>query len=400
MTSTAGHLTELTQYRQQFPALANKAYFNFGGQGPMPESAIASILQAHTTSQQQGPFSNQVNQWIYHEMQQTREAIAQLLQVSADTITLTENVSSGCNIPLWGVDWREGDHLLLTDCEHPSVIGTAEEIRYRFGVKVTTCPMLETLNGGDPVAVIAQHLRPTTRMVVVSHVLWNTGQVLPLRAIADVCHTADNTYTPVRVLVDAAQSVGVLPLNLDELGVDFYAFTGHKWLCGPAGIGGLYVRPDALESIRPTFIGWRGLTKDSTGNPIGYQSDGRRFEVATSDFTLCGALREAIALHEQWGTATQRYRHICQLSKKLWEKLQAIPQVSCLRTAPPESGLVSFRIANANHNRIVQALEQKNIYVRTILHPDCIRACVHYFTQESELDHLVNAVHRLVENEV
>ncbi len=399
MTLTASSLDRLAQHRQQFPALLTKHYFNYGGQGVLPEAAIAAIAQAHRNSQQQGPFSTQVNQWMNQEMAQTREAIAQQLHVSPHTISLTENVTIGCNIVLWGIDWQAGDHLLLTDCEHPGVVGAALELQQRFGIEVSTCPMMETLNQGDPATVIAQHLRPTTRLVVLSHILWNTGQVLPLQEIVAQCHQfrgESGDRPPVQVLVDAAQSIGVLPLDLEALGVDAYAFTGHKWLCGPAGLGGLYLSPAAQEVIRPTMIGWRSVTKNSQGHPTGFSANSQRYEIATSDFTLYGALRGAIALHDQWGTSQDRYQRICQLSSYLWHQLQDMPRVTCLRTAPPEAGLVSFTIADTNHASLVSTLEENGFLLRTILDPDCIRACVHYLTLEQEIDDLIQALRQLL----
>lgn len=395
MTRPPLTLLQLEQYRQQFPSLSDKAYFNYGGQGPMPQGAITAIHRAHEYIQRSGPFSSGVNRWISQEEKRLREAIASELSVPLATIALTENVSTGCNIAMWGIDWQQGDHLLLSDCEHPSVIATALELRYRFGIEVTTCPLLPTLNEGDPVSVIQQHLRPKTRLVALSHILWNTGQVLPLNAIAECCH-AHSGEAPVWLLVDAAQSVGVLPLNLVELDVDFYAFTGHKWWCGPAGLGGLYVRSELLEKLRPTYVGWRGVTRDRDGYPTGYHADGRRFEVATTDYTLSAGLQAAIATHHLWGSAEQRYQRIRELSCYLWERLTKIPGLTCLRTAPPEAGLISFQHDSGNHAAIVQTLEAQGFLVRTILDPACIRACVHYFTLESEVDQLVEAIQQVV----
>ena len=378
--------------RQQFPALANKTYFNFGGQGTMPARALQAIQQAHEYMQQAGPFSGAVNQWVTREGQQTRALLAAELGVPASTISLTEDVSVGCNIAIWGIDWQAGDHLLLSDCEHPGIVAAVAEVARRFGVEVSTCGLLETLNQGDPAAVIAAHLRPSTRLVIISHILWNTGQVLPLEKIMQVCHSRP---TPVRVLVDAAQSVGMLPLDLDALDIDFYAFTGHKWLCGPAGIGGLYVSESARESLSPTFIGWRSVTKDGAGNPTGWQPDGSRYEVATSDFALYGGLRAALETHQQWGNAEVRYQKILALSQQLWQQLNDLPNVTCLRTAPPESGLVSFQVGDrqpATHDLIAKRLEQQSVLIRTILDPTCLRACVHYFTTEAEINHLVEAI--------
>lgn len=361
----------------------------------MPHASLEAIQQAHEYVQRSGPFNGGVNAWVVEEAQQTRQAIATELGAPVTAITLTEDVTVGCNIPLWGIDWQAGDHLLLSDCEHPGIIAAVQEVQHRFGIEVSICPLRATLNQGNPAEVVAQHLRPQTRLVVLSHILWNTGQVLPLVEIVAACHNHSTQSHPVRVLVDAAQSVGVLPLNLTELQADFYAFTGHKWWCGPAGIGGLYVRPEVMESLRPTFIGWRGITADAVGQPTGWKLDGQRFEIATSDFTLYAGLRAAIATHHQWGTAEERYQQIQNLSRYLWQRLNELSDILCLRSAPPEAGLVSFQLRNREtipHKNLVQFLEKRGCMSRTILDPDCIRACVHYFTLPSEIDRLIEEI--------
>ena len=385
--------TQLKQHRQQFPGLLNKAYFNFGGQGPLPNSALAAITSAYERVQQQGPFSGKINAWITQKVTQTRTAIAEELGVAPETITLTENVTAGCNIALWGIDWQAGDRILMTDCEHPGVIAITQELTRRFGVEVSTCPIQNTLNEGDPVEVIAQHLQPRTRLVILSHLLWNTGQVLPLADIVAVCHRYE--YGSVQVLVDAAQSVGSLPLNLSESEVDYYAFTGHKWLCGPAGVGGLYVHPDALHRLNPTYIGWRGITMNPIGKPTGFKDDGQRFEVATSAYPLYEGLQSAISTHQQWGTSQERYRQICQLSEHLWQSL-SFEGIHRLKASPPQAGLVSFQVTGKPHKKLVESLEEQGFFLRTLADPDCIRACVHYFTLPSEIEQLVTAIKQLL----
>ncbi|MGI8503873.1 MAG: aminotransferase class V-fold PLP-dependent enzyme [Hassallia sp.] len=383
---------ELHRHREQFPALANKTYFNYGGQGPMPQRAMDAIALSEAHIQRIGPFGADVFSWLDSEMEAVKKAIAQELNVPPQTISLTEDVTVGCNIAMWGLEWQAGDHMLLTDCEHQGIVAIAQEIGRRLKVEITTCPVMATLNEGDPVDAIAQHIRPNTRLLVLSHILWNTGQVLPLDKIVEVCKEND-----VKILVDAAQSVGSMPLNLTELGADFYAFTAHKWLCGPAGVGGLYVRPEAQESLKPTFVGWRSVVTDSQGKPGDWHPDGRRYEVATSDFPLYAGLREAIAIHNEWGTPEQRYQEIRRLSEYLWQSLTALPDVKCLRTSPPESGLVSFQLTNNKPQasvQLVRFLESEKILTRTIADPDCVRACVHYFTLESEIDQLIEEIQR------
>lgn len=389
---TPSGLNALQRHHQLFPGLVNKAYFNFGGQGPMPKAAMEAIYRAYEYVQQQGPFSGKVNEWAGQEMEMTRVLLAEELGAKPENIALTENVTMGCNIVLWGIPWQAGDHILLTDCEHPGVIAIVKEVARRHHLKVSTCPMMGTLNRGNPAAVIEQHLQPRTRLVVLSHLLWNTGQLLPLGEIVKVCRHHGGEVTT-QVLVDAAQSVGSLPLNLPELGVDFYAFTGHKWCCGPAGVGGLYLKTDALEQIQPTYVGWRGIVTDTTGMPKEWKPDARRFEVATSAYPLLSGLRAAIALHNKWGTVEERYAQMVKNADYLWQGLSLLPKIQCLRTAAPEAGLVSFRLqAEIPHQQLVQALEQQGFCLRTLVSPDCIRACVHYLTMPAEMDQLIRVL--------
>jgi L-cysteine/cystine lyase len=242
---------------------------------------------------------------------------------------------------------------------------------------------------------------------VLSHVLWNTGQVLPLAEVIEACRRQN---PDVLILVDAAQSVGVLPLNLADLEIDFYAFTGHKWLCGPDGVGALYVRPALRDVLQPTFIGWRGIRVDAAGTPIGWKEDGTKFEMATAAFPLYRGLSEAIAVHRNWGNPTQRYQRICRLSAQLWSNLNQIHGVSCLRRNAPEAGLVSFQIQNVQiqsvqtrnvqpqtvrmldslHAEWAAELEAQQMMIRLIASPNCLRVCVHYLTLESEVDEFAN----------
>ncbi|KOR36971.1 MULTISPECIES: aminotransferase class V-fold PLP-dependent enzyme [Planktothricoides] len=398
----------LDLYRSQFPGLKNKAYFNYGGQGVMPQQALNAIADAHTYLQEIGPYSESRNQWVAAECYQTRKAIAAELGVAPETIAFTENTTGGCNIALWGLDWQPSDHLLMTDSEHPGVIAAIEEIQRRFKIEVSICPLIPTLNQGDVVEVISQYLRPNTRLLVISHILWNTGQLLPLDRIMQLFHNVNQQpehrgfKNKIKVLVDAAQSVGVLPLNLPKIGVDFYSFTGHKWWGGPGGVGGLYIHPDAQNNLHPTFIGWRGLLFDAAENPLGWKPDARKFELATSAYPLYTGLREAIALHHQWGNAQERYQKILQLSAYLWQKLTEIPGITCLRHTAPESGLVSFQIEPKRLNKAItyeslsKTLETNKIIIRTIPHPHCFRACVHYFTLESEIDRLVSQIKEII----
>jgi len=359
----------------------------------MPITALEAMHQSQLEIQQLGPFSNAVNGWIDQETSQTRQVMAAELGVAPETLALTENVSIGCNIVLWGIDWQVGDQILLSDCEHPSVMGTVQELQRRYQLKVVTFPLSQIWQTGDPLALLAAALSPKTRLVVLSHVLWNSGQALPLAEMVSLCHQQSPT---VQVLVDAAQSVGLMPLDLTAIGVDFYAFTGHKWWCGPAGLGGLYVHPQA--DLHPTFIGWRGIKVNAQGQPIAQKTTAQRFEVATSNFALGAGLRAAIACHARWGTVQQRYDRLCTLAQSLWKRLAECPGITCVASAPPRSGLVSFQLTHHPdaHGKLVQFLEQQSILVRTLLNPNCVRACLHYFTLEAEIDRLMEQIQQFL----
>jgi L-cysteine/cystine lyase len=242
-------------------------------------------------------------------------------------------------------------------------------------------------------------LQPRTKLVVLSHILWNTGQVLPLAAI-NAAIKAYPAQQEIRVLVDAAQSVGMLPLDLAALGIDFYAFTGHKWCCGPEGVGGLYVSPAARASLRPTFIGWRSLSYEAAAGG-GLLTDSRQYEVATSAYPLYAGLTAALECQRSWGDRSACYQQIIELATDLWQGLQAIEGVTCVLATSPTSGLVAFQVAGVNPDQAVKQLENQSIFVRSIVEPSCLRAGVHYFTSRPEIDRLLAAIHSLrIESQV
>lgn len=383
-------MVDIQKHRQQFSGLKDKYYFNFGGQGILAQSALQKIIDTYQYIDRVGPFGLEINTWLSKNTYLTKKAIASQLGVTPNTIALTENVTNSCNIVLWGIEWDAEDEILLTDAEHPGIIAIVREISRRFGVKISVCPIIETLNQGNPSEVIKNHLTPHTRLVVISHILWNTGQVLSLKDIVSVCH-ANQVSKPTEVLVDAAQSAGSLPLDLIASDVDYYGCTGHKWLCGPSGVGFLYVREDLLTSLYPTYIGWRGV--NATQPDLPFNQDGSRYEVATSAYPLFAGLQEAIAVHQQWGTITERYQRICELSSYLWTELDQLEGIECLKHSPPKSGLVSFYPkVRENAQQIVKNLENKGFYLRTLANPYCIRACVHYLTLETEIEALIKAI--------
>ncbi|AFY59361.1 aminotransferase class V-fold PLP-dependent enzyme [Synechococcus sp. PCC 6312] len=381
--------SKITEIRQQFLALQSKTYLNFGGQGPLPNPAWEAMQNSYLHIQQAGPFCTKNYAYISSQTTALRQALSQELNITPDTLALTDSVTTGCNIVLWGLDWRAGDHLLLTDCEHPGVLAIGQQLQARFGIDLTVLPLLQQAQA-DPehlVTCFRQALTPRTRLVALSHLLWNTGTTLPLKEIVATCHKQG-----VLVLADAAQSVGMMPLDLPGLGVDFYAFTGHKWFCGPDGLGGLYVHPEQLGHLQPTYVGWRSIKNGPQGFPESFQATAAKFEIATTAFPLVPGLTAALDFHRQAGTTPTRYEQICELSTYLWQGLANIPGVQCLTSTPPSSGLVTFQLESGKHGALVEWLENQGILVRLLLFPNSVRACVHYMSLLKECDQLIGAV--------
>lgn len=390
------------QHRRQFPALDGKAYFNYGAHGTMPQPAIEAVLRSYEHMQRWGPFSTEVNEWVQQEINRTAAQLAAIIGAPADNVALTENATVGCNVALWGMDWRAGDHILLSDSENPGVVVAVQTLARRFHLQLSTCAVSRATGRGALLDAVAAGLRADTRLVVLSHVLWNTGRVMPLDEIAELCRARGGASGRIKILADGAQSIGVLPSRVAESGVDFYALTGHKWLCGPEGVGGLYVSPEALEELRPTFVGWRGVSIDKDDGSLSWRAGARRFEVSTSAYPLFAGLRAALDVHEGLDSAAGRYERILRLSRSLWEKLRAAgaegptSAIECLQTSPPEAGIVVVRLNGHEHQRAVYFLEAEGCYVRAMYDPECLRFCPHYFTTPAEVDRLVELLRRYV----
>ena len=384
--------------RDLCPALANKTYFNYGGQGPLPTPTLEAITASWRRIQELGPFTSAVWPFVEQETARVRQALAGLCGVGPHRLALTENVTSGCVLPLWGLPWQSGDELLISDAEHPGVVAACQELARRESLSITTLPVLElcrsTPQAGLESAVLQaleQHLSPRTRLVALSHLLWNSGSVMPIAAVA-----AQLQQHPQRpwLLVDAAQSMGSIPVAEAAQAADIYAFTGHKWCCGPEGLGGVALSERLLAEGQPTLIGWRSLRHEASAGSS-FHSDARRFEVATSCLPLCSGLATSLELLAAAGSAEQRLERIKAGSRLLWQGLQQIPAAQTLLPEPPPAGLVSFTLEGQSTAAVVEQLGAQNIWIRRLDDPDCLRACTHITTSEAQIETLLAALQAL-----
>ena len=386
--------------RELCPALLNKTYFNYGGQGPLPTPSLEAIQASWRRIQELGPFTTDVWPFIGAEVSSTRRRLAELCGVAPHRLALSENVTSGCVLPLWGLPFVAGDRLLISDCEHPGVVAACVELARREDLVIDTLPV-QQLRGDQPstdagvMDALEQGLTPRTRLVVLSHLLWNTGQIMPITAVAE--RLAQHPQSPF-LLVDAAQSFGQIPVQQAAAAADIYAFTGHKWACGPEGLGGVALSERVLAQGQPTVIGWRSLRDESKADLSSsdpFHHDSRRFEVATSCVPLMAGLRRSLDLLDQEGTGDERWTQIQSRSEALWQALNNLDGLTPLLQVPPASGLVSFQLRHdAAPAEVVRLLGQQGLWIRDLADPSCLRACTHVTTTEAEAEALTTAIAR------
>ncbi len=387
------------------PALANKSYFNYGGQGPLPQPSLKAITTSWERIQELGPFTNNVWPFAAKEIDCTRNQLGAICGVKKDRIAFTENVTSGCVLPLWGLPVSDGDRILISDCEHPGVVSACKEFARRKNLLIDVLPVQHLHKGVENTLInnknlledLDSALKPKTRLVVLSHLLWNTGKIMPISAIAEMLKRHKNKPF---LLVDAAQSFGQLPIEEAASKADIYAFTGHKWACGPEGLGGVVLSKRVLDESSPTLIGWKSLKNEGSiyDNPSSpFHSDARRFEVATTCIPLLAGLRCSLNLLEKEGSVSQRLQKIQVLSAHLWHELSQIDGVQPILKGPPDAGLISFSTTSQSSlSKIVKVLGQQNIWIRLLEDPKWLRACVHITSTKSEVNNLIGTLKQII----
>jgi len=297
-------------------------------------------------------------------MQATRQSLARLLGVSRpERIIFTLNTTDALNLALKGL-LRPGDHVVTSRLEHNSVIRPLHVLA-ASGVEVTKVPCLAT----DIVDVegVAQALRRPTRLVAITHASNVTGTIQPIAELSRLAHE-----TGALLLVDAAQTVGVLPVQADELGFDLLAFPGHKGLLGPTGTGGLYVAPGV--DLTPIREGGTGVASETEAQPSELP---HRLESGTPNTVGLVGLGAALDYLEERGLDTIR-EHESQLTGALQEGLREVPGLTLYtpENASQQTAVVSFTLRGWTPAEVAAALDASfDVAVRSGLHcaPDAHR---------------------------
>ncbi len=378
----------LDQIRQDIPGLDANVYFNTGGTGPSPAQVKGAIDSAYALMEEQGAEAPPVKQEIAARSEAARESIAALLGAKPDEVALLRSVSEGMNVVALGLDWQAGDEIILTDQEHPTGLLPWFNLRQRVPVELKFVPL--TNDADELLERFAAALTPKTKLLSLSHVTAENGLRLPAREIVELAHRHG-----AQVLFDGAQSVGQFPLDLHEINADYYAMTGHKWLCGGMGVGAFYVREDLIDALAVSWTGSGAVSElDRVSGDLTWQPGARRYEFGNRAWPIYHGLGAAVDYIQTLGT-DQIEARAGELADGLKRDLAAIPGVTVISPMDPalSTGIVSFTIDGMTGPEVAAALwERWQIICRAAMQGTATRLSVAFFTNNAELTTARDAV--------
>ena len=380
------NLQHIQHIRQQMPAATSHLYFNAGTFGPLPTCALQAMQQHLEKEFSEGRISLATWEAASAIRDNARRSLARLLNADASEIALTNNTGEGMNIIIYGLNWREGDEVITTNHEHHNALAPLYQVRDRFGAVIRFADLGP--QGERPaLKAIADLVTPRTRLIVLSHVLWTTGAAVD---ISEVGHMGREAGIP--VLIDGAQSVGAIPVDVRALDVDFYAIPMQKWLCGPDSTGALYVRREALNYVAPTYVGFMSM-KHEEGVEWALNDSAQRFEFSGRQPSSLAGQAAVLQWLEETVGYTWIFARISSLSAYAFSSLKTVPGLTVLTPTPGASGLVSFTLEGRDEKEVVKQLsDNHNIYIRNIPSLRCLRVSTGFYNTEEEIDTLVRAL--------
>jgi L-cysteine/cystine lyase len=367
MTESLTTATDPATFRAQFPVLERLSYLNSGTEGPVPRAAAEVVHLRIDLETDGGRCGRQYFEETMGLRDRARAGYASVLGCGPSEVALTGSTTDGVNTVIGGLDLRPGEEILTTDQEHPGLLAPLARARRRHGIEVRVVPFAE----------IAGEVSPNTRLIACSHVSWVGGEVADVPALV---------ATGVPVLLDAAQALGAVPVDVRALGCDFYAASGQKWLCGPEGSGCLYVRPERLEDV---FVPWPGYSSLADAHNA-LESDWAE-GVARLDHGFPAGMRNAWALASLGVFESAGWEWVHDRAATLAAGLADRLSERGLNVRPRgRSTLVSWHAGDADAE--VARLAEEGVIVRSIPAFGLVRASVGAWSSEDELERLVELV--------
>jgi selenocysteine lyase/cysteine desulfurase len=362
--SEPGTGTDAAEFRSQFPVLERVSYLNAGTAGPVPRRAVEAVRARIDLEGTHGRCGRPYFESLMDLAARARAAYADVLGCDPAEVALTGSTTDGVNTVISGLKLGPGDEIVTSDEEHPGLLAPLGRAARAHGITVRVVPFAE----------LPGEVTANTRLIACSHVSWVGGRVADVQALTD---------TGVPVLLDAAQALGAVPVDVRALGCDFYAASGQKWLCGPEGSGCLYVRRERLDDL---LVPWPGYSSVSDPHKA------LQFEPAEGakrlDHGFPTGMRStwALASLETFASAGWPWVHeragllAASLAKRLAERgVEVEPR--------GRSTLVSWRTGDAAAD--VERLALEGVIVRSIPAFNLVRASVGAWSSEDELERLI-----------
>ena len=353
----------MEELRAQFPVLERVAYLNAGTNGPVPRRAVEAAEASLHEQLERGRSSKP---WFEHQIERIdslRERAAALLGAEQADVAITGSTTDGINAVLHALDLRPGDELITSDEEHPGVLGPVATARDTRGVTVRVVPFDE----------LPGEVGPQTRLVVTSHVSWATGRVMDSKQLA---------ASDALVVLDGAQGLGAVPVDVRELGCDFYAASGQKWLCGPGGMGYLYATPELVPDLPAPWSGYHAMEFSEEALVPALQPDARRLNTGFP-----------VPHHVEWSHASldvleeAGFDRVFDSAVGRAERFAGMLRERGIDAAPRgATTLVSFEVADPEGFTVRAADE--GIVIRFLPGRPWVRASVGAWNTEEELERL------------
>lgn len=386
-------MIDIERLRQQIPVCQRMAYLNTGWSGPSPVPVVDAIKQRLDYEMEEGPASPGVSESGRKIRETAVQSVAGLLNAAPSEVCLTKNTTDGLNIVMNGLPWHPGDEIVTCNLEHSSVLVPSYFKSRQHGVSVKMVPLASGEPRENILAKIEEALTPRTRLVFLSHVEYSSGLRMPVEQIRRM--TKDRG---VLLLLDGAQTAGHIKLDMRELDCDFYAIPAQKWLLGSEGVGALFIREDMIPQVEPMQVGGRAvLPHDDPAQLEPNTSSMDKFLVSSTSAALQAGMVEAIRFIQDIGVGKIEQRNL-DLAASLKKALREVPGIQVMSPTDRQSssGLVTFAVDGAKPEDAVSYLwRQHRIVVRRVSFPSCVRASLHFFNTQQEIDQLVEALREL-----
>lgn len=400
------------ELRQQIKLRYDTVYFNWGSISPSLDSAIEEANLWASQFDQHGPVSlfsedrleQQKN--IENIFSSIRGTVASLIKCQPDEIILTNNTTDGIRGALSSVDFSpkgsdKADRILVTNCEHDTVLYSIRQLENKFNIECEEINLFDDYSySGIANEIVSKSRDGKTRVVILSHVTYNTGQLLDIHHIIEAVRRSLGDRTPF-FLVDGAQAVGNIPVNISELDCDFYAADAHKWLMGQKGSGFLYVRASYLDERAKYFEFHENYMVADIYKPKNEET-GRLYEPATMNIEKYVVMKHAV--DKILSTNNTICERIQELSNRFRESIKSELESYGIRLINEESttGLVTI-VFNGSHSfelydEIRKSLDQRyHVIVRALSNPPSLRFCISYLNSEWEVEYAIKALDNILQ---